>query len=296
MELMCSTELGFFCDKRDVKEIKEAGMLAIYHSLWCSTWCSSCFCSVLVLFSVIIFPSIPCVLICFNQSKYGVYQPLSWAIIYENVKKGKKKRSECLVYLVLGTVENSFHSSSFPFLRNWGEQRKTLFVFQDMLNNRNCRTWWAKKIKEINNLKMDRLPRAIQIDWLYDMNCSYEREEMEEYVLHLLVLSHAYVVPWLKRKCEWHLEKGLINLENVTDVFQLALLCDAPRLSLICHRMIMRNFEVVSTTEGWKVMKQSHPILEKELLDMVMEDDNVWKWPENCSTSKSFSRTLLSFP
>lgn len=100
---------------------------------------------------------------------------------------------------------------------------------------------------------------------------------MEEFALHLLVLSHVYVVPQLKRICEWHLEKGLINLENVIDVFQLSLLCDAPRLSLICHRMIMRNFDYVSATEGWKVMKQSHPVLEKELLDLLMEDDNVWK-------------------
>ncbi|PKI44898.1 hypothetical protein CRG98_034846 [Punica granatum] len=97
---------------------------------------------------------------------------------------------------------------------------------------------------------------------------------MEEFVLLLLVLSHAFVVPQLKQKCEWYLEKGLINLENVIDIIQLALLCDAPRLSLICHRMIMRNFEDVSATEGWRAMKKSHPILEKELLESVIEDDN----------------------
>ncbi|KAK4755373.1 hypothetical protein SAY87_009130 [Trapa incisa] len=117
-------------------------------------------------------------------------------------------------------------------------------------------------------------PDAVRVFVRFLYSSRYERDEMEEFVLHLLVLSHAYVVPQLKRKCEWHLEKGLLNLENVTDVFQLALLCDTPRLSLICLHMIKRNIEQVSATEGWKVMKQSHPILENTLMDMVMEDDN----------------------
>ncbi|KAK4759462.1 hypothetical protein SAY87_022593 [Trapa incisa] len=117
-------------------------------------------------------------------------------------------------------------------------------------------------------------PDAVRVFVRFLYSSRYERDEMVEFVLHLLVLSHSYMVPQLKRKCEWQIEKGLLNLENVTDVFQLALLCDAPRLSLICIRMIKRNFEDVSATEGWKVMKQSHPILEKELLDIVMKDDN----------------------
>lgn len=98
---------------------------------------------------------------------------------------------------------------------------------------------------------------------------------MEEFVLQLLVLSHVYVVPHLKRECEQKLELGLLTIDNVVDVFQLALLCDAPRLSLICHRRILKNFKAVSETEGWKAMKQSHPILEKEVLVSVIEAENV---------------------
>ena len=98
---------------------------------------------------------------------------------------------------------------------------------------------------------------------------------MKEYILHLLVLSHVYVVPYLKRECERQLENGLLNIENLIDVFQLALLCDAPRLSLICHRMILDNFKAVSATEGWNVMKEAHPMLEKEILRTVNEANAV---------------------
>lgn len=102
----------------------------------------------------------------------------------------------------------------------------------------------------------------------------YEKEEMDEFVLHLLVLSHVFVVPELKKICMQKLEKGFLTSQNVVDIFQLALLCDAPRLSLICHRMIVSNFQEISNTEGWKAMKQSHPVLEKEILDSMIDEYN----------------------
>ncbi|KAI3960887.1 hypothetical protein MKW92_000858 [Papaver armeniacum] len=88
----------------------------------------------------------------------------------------------------------------------------------------------------------------------------YEQEEMNEFILPLLVLSHVFV-------------NGLLTMDNVIDIFQLSLLCDAPRLSLFCHRLIVKSFLVISSTEGWKVMKQSHPMLEKELLESVIDAD-----------------------
>ena len=100
---------------------------------------------------------------------------------------------------------------------------------------------------------------------------------MEDFAMHLLVLSHVYVVPHLKRVCESHFENTLLNEENVIDVFQLALLCDAPRLGLLCHRMIHKSFEEVSTSQGWIAMKQSHPSLHKELLRSVSYELNVRK-------------------
>ena len=111
---------------------------------------------------------------------------------------------------------------------------------------------------------------------------------MEEFALHLLVLSHVYVVPQLKRDCEWRLERSLLTTENVIDIFQLALLCDAPRLSFICHRMILNNFKSVSATDGWTAMKQSHPILEKGLLEFINDEDKV-------RTLSFYSFSLFSF-
>ncbi|KAL3583822.1 hypothetical protein D5086_014883 [Populus alba] len=103
----------------------------------------------------------------------------------------------------------------------------------------------------------------------------YEKEEMEDYVLHLLVLSHVFVVPALKQICIQQLEHGFLTSENAVDIFQLALLCDAPRLSLVCHHMILKKFQEISITEGWKVMKKSHPSLEKELLESLDDEENM---------------------
>lgn len=98
---------------------------------------------------------------------------------------------------------------------------------------------------------------------------------MKKYVLHLLVLSHSYSVPSLKKVCIYLLEQGWLTKENVVDVLQLARNCDAPRLSLICVRMVVKDFKVISSTEGWKVMKQVNPALEQELLEFVVEADSV---------------------
>ena len=44
---------------------------------------------------------------------------------------------------------------------------------------------------------------------------------MEKYALHLLVLSHAYVVTFIKNLCAQELEKGLLTVENVIDVLKV---------------------------------------------------------------------------
>lgn len=98
---------------------------------------------------------------------------------------------------------------------------------------------------------------------------------MKKYVLHLLVLSHSYSVSSLKKVCIYLLEQGWLTKENVVDVLQLARNCDAPRLSLICVRMVVKDFKAISSTEGWKVMKQVNPALEQELLEFVVEADSV---------------------
>ncbi|XP_010485204.1 PREDICTED: BTB/POZ and TAZ domain-containing protein 3-like [Camelina sativa] len=101
----------------------------------------------------------------------------------------------------------------------------------------------------------------------------YEEEEMNKFVLHLLVLSHCYSIPSLKRVCKEVLDKGWINKENVIDVFQLARNCDATRICCVCFSMVIKDFKSVSSTEGWKVMKRANPLLEQELVEAVIEAD-----------------------
>ncbi|KAJ9562502.1 hypothetical protein OSB04_007662 [Centaurea solstitialis] len=115
---------------------------------------------------------------------------------------------------------------------------------------------------------------AVRVFIRFLYSSRYEEHQMEEHILSLLVLSHAYVVPRLKRECEDQFERKFLNAENVVDVFQLALLCDAPRLSIICHRIILKSFKAASSSEAWKAMKMSHPVLEKELLETVNDEAN----------------------
>lgn len=98
---------------------------------------------------------------------------------------------------------------------------------------------------------------------------------MRSYVLHLLVLSHTFSVPCLKKVCVSQLEQALLTTDNVVDVLQLARQCDAPRLSLLCTRLIVKDFKTVSASEGWRVMKQVSLSLEQELLESLVETDSV---------------------
>ncbi|KAF3440829.1 hypothetical protein FNV43_RR19115 [Rhamnella rubrinervis] len=133
----------------------------------------------------------------------------------------------------------------------------------------------SRKVGRRRSISIRGVPHdAVRVFIRFLYSSCYQKEDMEEFVLQLLVLSHVFVVPHLKRECEKQLEHGLLTPENVVDIFQLALLCDAPRLGLICHRMIQKNFKTVSDSEGWKAMKQSHPVLERQLLEYVIVEDN----------------------
>ncbi|KAK4747552.1 hypothetical protein SAY87_014138 [Trapa incisa] len=102
----------------------------------------------------------------------------------------------------------------------------------------------------------------------------YDEENMDKFVLHLLVLSHCYSVPSLKRVCTSYIENGWLSEGNVIDALQLARNCDAPRLSFICTRLVLKNFKSIYSTEGWKVMRQANPNIEQELLEVVVETDS----------------------
>ncbi|KAL9233153.1 hypothetical protein vseg_008183 [Gypsophila vaccaria] len=103
----------------------------------------------------------------------------------------------------------------------------------------------------------------------------YEEDDMRNYALHLLVLSHSFVVPRLKQICVEFLEKFWLTDENVIDILQLAQNCNAPRLSLICTRLVVKHFKTVASTEGWTVMVRVNPALELELLESLVVDDSM---------------------
>ncbi|CAO1944106.1 unnamed protein product [Urochloa humidicola] len=101
----------------------------------------------------------------------------------------------------------------------------------------------------------------------------FEQEQMKKHVLHLLALSHVFSVPSLKTVCIDQLERNFLSPDNVVDMLQLAELCDAPRLSLVCTRMIIGDFKTISLTDGWKLMRRVNPSLEQELLESLVEAD-----------------------
>ncbi|XP_071709485.1 BTB/POZ and TAZ domain-containing protein 4-like isoform X2 [Rutidosis leptorrhynchoides] len=132
-----------------------------------------------------------------------------------------------------------------------------------------------KKSRSKQQISIHGVPaEAVRIFIRFLYSSCYEESQMEEHILSLLVLSHAFVVPQLKRECEHQLEHKLLNLDNVVDVFQLSILCDAPRLSIICQRFVLMCYKAAASSAGWKAMRSSNPNLEKKLIECVKFEDH----------------------
>ncbi|PHT63283.1 BTB/POZ and TAZ domain-containing protein 1 [Capsicum annuum] len=109
---------------------------------------------------------------------------------------------------------------------------------------------------------------SVFIRFLYSSKCT--EEQMERHGIHLLALSHVYLVPQLKQRCTKGLAKRL-TIENAVDVLQLARLCDAPDLYLRSMKFLSSNFKKVEETEGWKFLQDHDPLLELEILQFMDE-------------------------
>ncbi|KAF3438646.1 hypothetical protein FNV43_RR21410 [Rhamnella rubrinervis] len=109
------------------------------------------------------------------------------------------------------------------------------------------------------------------VRFLYSSRCS--EESLEKYGIHLLALSHVYLVPQLKQRCTKDLAQRL-TIENVVDVLQLARLCDAPDLYLKCMKLVSKHFKAVEATEGWKFMQDHDPWLELHVLQFIDETES----------------------
>uniref|UniRef100_A0A7N0RIK7 BTB domain-containing protein n=1 Tax=Kalanchoe fedtschenkoi TaxID=63787 RepID=A0A7N0RIK7_KALFE len=83
---------------------------------------------------------------------------------------------------------------------------------------------------------------AVFVRFLYSHRCV--EEEIEKYGVHLLALSHVYMLPTLKQRCARALTHQL-TCENVVDKLKLARLCDAPYLYLKCMKLIANHFKEI---------------------------------------------------
>ncbi|KZV34768.1 protein binding protein [Dorcoceras hygrometricum] len=112
---------------------------------------------------------------------------------------------------------------------------------------------------------------SVFLQFLYSSKCG--EDHMEKYGIHLLALSHVYMVPQLKQICSKGLSQRL-DVENVVDMLQLARLCDSPDLYLKCMRSLSNNFKTVEKTEGWKFLQNNDPYLELEILQFFDETES----------------------
>ncbi|CAN8264554.1 unnamed protein product [Cochlearia groenlandica] len=107
---------------------------------------------------------------------------------------------------------------------------------------------------------------SVFVRFLYSR--SITEKEMEKYGIHLLALSHVYMVTKLKQRCTKDLAER-VTVETVVDILQLARLCDAPDLTLKCLRVIHSKFKITEQTEGWKFLQEHNPLLELNILQFI---------------------------
>ncbi|XP_022137707.1 BTB/POZ and TAZ domain-containing protein 1-like [Momordica charantia] len=108
------------------------------------------------------------------------------------------------------------------------------------------------------------------VQFLYTSRCP--EEYLRKYGIHLLALSHVYLVPHLKQRCSKQLARQL-TIDSVVDILQLARMCDAPDLSLSCMKMVSSHFKAVEKTEGWKFLQEHDPWLELQILQFMDESE-----------------------
>ncbi|XP_023519117.1 BTB/POZ and TAZ domain-containing protein 1-like [Cucurbita pepo subsp. pepo] len=126
----------------------------------------------------------------------------------------------------------------------------------------------SEKVVQILGVPCEAVVSFVQ--FLYTSRCT--EEYLRKYGIHLLALSHVYLVPHLKKRCSKHLARKL-TIDSVIDVLQLARMCDAPDLSLSCMKMVSSHYKAVQKTEGWKFLQEHDPWLELQILQFMEESE-----------------------
>ncbi|XP_072955672.1 BTB/POZ and TAZ domain-containing protein 2-like [Typha angustifolia] len=115
-------------------------------------------------------------------------------------------------------------------------------------------------------------------------------EAMAEHGVHLLALSHAHRVGWLKDASEAAVAARL-TAERVVDAIKLAKLCDAPRLYQKCMRLAVKDFAAVRESEGWRFLRRHDPALELEILQFMEEvDQRKKRWKRERGAQEAYQQ------
>ncbi|KAL9252687.1 BTB/POZ and TAZ domain-containing protein [Drosera capensis] len=75
-------------------------------------------------------------------------------------------------------------------------------------------------------------------------------------------------------------------------MYSSLLYCVMPRGSALFAIVILNNLKAVTATDSWKVMKESHPMLEKEISRLIIDAENVSLLEEKERLSKLKERKL----
>ena len=91
-------------------------------------------------------------------------------------------------------------------------------------------------------------------------------EKMDELAKDLLMAADKYMIDQLKTQCQAALTET-VTVENCCQLLALADSYSASQLKTVATRFVMQHTAEVSTTVGWKVLKQTHPHLGFELVE-----------------------------
>ncbi|XP_022955243.1 BTB/POZ and TAZ domain-containing protein 1-like [Cucurbita moschata] len=127
----------------------------------------------------------------------------------------------------------------------------------------------AEKVISILGVPSDAVVSFVR--FLYSSRCA--TEHLEKHGIHLLALSHVYMVPQLKVMCTKDIAQRL-TIESVVDVLQLARLCNASDLYLKCMKFVADHFKFVEKTEGWRFIQDHDPWLELDILQFIEETES----------------------
>ena len=112
---------------------------------------------------------------------------------------------------------------------------------------------------EINNVDVATLERMLKYIYtdVIDLN--------NDNAAKLFAAADEFDIPALRQKCETHLRANL-NVANVVDNLQLAMLHKSLRLKEDCFHFIAKNFAEVKATQAWSDLKKefyAKPVLEE---------------------------------